>query len=299
MPGKNSFTNSPSYSYGGPMDHEIAEYMRSIGHYELLTREEEAELLRQAKSEDKEMKAYAIDELVKHNQGLVIKIANKYKGKGVPLIDLVIEGNIGLMTAIEKFDISRNHKLSTYASWWIREKITRCISNESRLIRIPVYKCEKSTKIRSTYMEYVNSTGYEPTNEEIAEITGIKTEEVKELFALAVMDPTSLDATQAHDDTRTVADGLPGVEPDMIDDISHQMLIESVWDALEQLPEDQAFIIKNKYNLVENPVPKSEVQDILQITDKQYSALTRKAIEELGRMLCGDTRHLLYDVFGQ
>lgn len=286
---------SPFYT---ATDNEIAQYIKSVGHHAVLPRAEERMLLEKARFGSEEEKTAAIDKLVRHNQGLIIKIATKYKGKGVPLVDLVVEGNIGLMTAINKFDLDQDVKLSTYASWWIREKIGRCIQNEGRAIRLPVYQCEKTTKLRGAYMEYLNANGIPPTNEDLADITEIPLEDIEELFNYSILDPISLDTTTTSDDNRTVGDTLVCDEINPIDEISRQSLIKEVWAAINKLTEEEQFIIKNKFGLIEDAHTRSEVAEILNINEKTYRSLARRAVNKLAKELDGYARSVLNDLHG-
>lgn len=279
-------------------DNEMAYYIKSVGKHSVLTRSEEYELLVAVQKGSEEAKAAAMEILVTHNQGLIIKIAKKYKDKGVPLVDLVVEGNIGLITAIRKFDLTQDNKLSTYAAWWIREKITRCISNESRAIRLPVYKCEKSSKIRSGYMEFMTKNGYPPTNEELSEATGVSLKEIDNLFGLSILDPISLDSSTATDDLRTVGETLVSNEANPIDDISRQTIVKNVWEALGKLTEEEQFIIKNKFGLVDKVFEKDEVIKTLGIDEKKLRSMTRKAMNKLACELEGPTHHIVCELHG-
>lgn len=279
-------------------DNEITQYIKSVGYHDVLPKEEERRLLELVKSGTEEEKTEAMDTLVRHNQGLIIKIATKYKGRGVPLVDMVVEGNIGLVTAINKFDLTRDVKLSTYAGWWIREKITRCIHNEGRPIRMPVYQCEKITRLRMAYMEYLNSTGIPPTNDELAEITDIPLEDIEELFNYALLDPVSLDTTTTADDNRTIGETLVCDEVNPIDEMSRKRLISDVWNAIGKLTEEEQFIIKNKFGLIDDAHSRSEVAEILNITEKKYRSMARHAVNELIKNLDGYTRTVLNDLHG-
>ena len=150
-------------SYDG--DTAIKLYLREIGQVKLLTPEEEVELAARIKKGDKK----AREQMIKANLRLVVKIAHDYEGFGLPLLDLISEGNIGLMKAVERFDPAKGGKLSTYGSWWIKQSIKRALANQSKTIRLPVHLVDKISKMRRTAMRLQEEFGREPTDEELAE----------------------------------------------------------------------------------------------------------------------------------
>ena len=154
-------------SYDG--DTAIKLYLREIGQVKLLTPQEEIELAARIKKGDKK----AREQMIKANLRLVVKIARDYEGIGLPLLDLISEGNIGLMKAVERFDPSKGGKLSTYGSWWIKQSIKRALANQSKTIRLPVHLVDKISKMRRTAMRLQEELGREPTDEELGEELGI------------------------------------------------------------------------------------------------------------------------------
>ncbi len=159
----------------GPVEDILQLYFRDLQEYEPLSREEEAELLRRAKAGDRE----AIEKLVKHNLRFVVRIAKQYDGLGVPLLDLIDEGNLGLMRAIERFDPSKGVRFLTYAIWWIRQAILRAIQSQSRNVPIPREKRDLRRSIEEVLKERLHDTGEEPSVEEIARVLQIPREEVE------------------------------------------------------------------------------------------------------------------------
>lgn len=186
-------------SYDG--DTAIKLYLREIGQVKLLTPQEEIELAARIKKGDKK----AREQMIKANLRLVVKIAHDYEGLGLPLLDLINEGNIGLMKAVERFDPSKGGKLSTYGAWWIKQSIKRALANQSKTIRLPVHLVDKISKMRRTAMRLQEEFGREPTDEELAEELGITASRVAQLRTAAIR-PASLDAPIGDDDSNNFAE---------------------------------------------------------------------------------------------
>ena len=180
-------------SYDG--DTAIKLYLREIGLVKLLTPQEEIELAARIKKGDKK----AREHMIKANLRLVVKIAHDYDGLGLPLLDLINEGNIGLMKAVERFDPSKGGKLSTYGSWWIKQSIKRALANQSKTIRLPVHLVDKISKMRRVAMKLQELFGREPTDEELAEEMGMTASRVAQMRTAAIR-PASLDAPIGDDD---------------------------------------------------------------------------------------------------
>jgi len=176
-------------------------YMREIGQVALLTPKEEIALAKRIKRGD----AAAREHMIKANLRLVVKIARDYENYGLPLLDLISEGNIGLMKAVERFDPNKGAKLSTYAAWWIKQAIKRALADQGKTIRLPVHVVDKLFHIRKAETKLVELLGREPTDLEIAEETGLRADQVRD-YRKASVAPTSLDAKLGDDDTNRVAD---------------------------------------------------------------------------------------------
>jgi len=176
-------------------------YVREIGDTKLLTPKEEIALAKRIQKGD----AKAREHMIKANLRLVVKIARDYEGYGLPLLDLINEGNIGLMRAVEKFDPKKGAKLSTYAAWWIKQSIRRALSDQSKTIRIPVHATDKLLHIRRTAVKLEEELGREPTAEEIGVELDIPAKQVRELQTAAIR-PASLDAPLGDDETSRIAD---------------------------------------------------------------------------------------------
>lgn len=186
-------------SYDG--DTAIKLYLREIGQVKLLTPQEEIELAAKIKKGDKK----AREQMIKANLRLVVKIARDYEGIGLPLLDLISEGNIGLMKAVERFDPSKGGKLSTYGSWWIKQSIKRALANQSKTIRLPVHLVDKISKMRRIGMRLQEELGREPTDDELGEELGMPTSRVTQM-RLAAIRPASLDAPIGDEDSNNFAE---------------------------------------------------------------------------------------------
>ena len=186
-------------SYDG--DTAIKLYLREIGQVKLLTPQEEIELAARIKKGDKK----AREQMIKANLRLVVKIARDYEGIGLPLLDLISEGNIGLMKAVERFDPAKGGKLSTYGSWWIKQSIKRALANQSKTIRLPVHLVDKISKMRRTAMRLQEELGREPTDDELAQELGTTASRVSQMRMAAVR-PASLDAPIGDEDSNNFAE---------------------------------------------------------------------------------------------
>ena len=176
-------------------------YLREIGQVKLLTPEQEIELAARIKKGDKR----ARELMIKANLRLVVKIARDYEGIGLPLLDLISEGNIGLMKAVERFDPAKGGKLSTYGSWWIKQSIKRALANQSKTIRLPVHLVDKISKMRRAAMKLQEILGREPTDEELADDIGISPQRVAQLRTAAIR-PASLDAPIGDEESNNYAE---------------------------------------------------------------------------------------------
>jgi RNA polymerase primary sigma factor len=226
-------------------------FLNEAGRYQLLTASEEVELAKAIESGDKRAK----DRMVNSNLRLVVSIAKKYQGHGLPLIDLIQEGIIGLIRAVEKFDWRRGYKFSTYATWWIRQAVQRGVANKSRTIRIPVHIIEREQKMVRAERELAMELDRQPTDEEIADKTKLALKHVKEVRS-AARTVASLDKPVADGDTAfgdLVAQDSGNVEEEVVlalgDDALHR--------AIEALPEREQLVIKLRYGLDGDQDPKS------------------------------------------
>ncbi len=185
-----------SYMAAEDSDTGIKIYLREIGQIPLLTPQQEIELAAKIKKGDREARAL----MIRSNLRLVVKIAHDYANLGLPLLDLISEGNIGLMKAVERFDPAKGGKLSTYAAWWIKQSIKRALANQSKTIRLPVHLVDKISKMRRVSLQMSEELGREPTDEELGDEIGIASGKVSQLKTVSIR-PASLDAPISDDDS--------------------------------------------------------------------------------------------------
>ena len=220
-------------------------YLREIGKTPLLTPQEEIKLAARIKRGDKEARAH----MIKANLRLVVKIAHDYGNLGLPLLDLVSEGNIGLMKAVERFDPAKGGKLSTYAAWWIKQSIKRALANQSKTIRLPVHLVDKIAKVKRLAMAMSEELGREPTDDELAAEIGISAAKLSQLRTVSIR-PASLDAP-INDDDGTEFGELVGDDSavDPAENLSDKDLQEEVADLLGVLDARERKIINSRFGL--------------------------------------------------
>lgn len=220
-------------------------YLQEIGQVDLLTPEQEVELAKRIKAGDKE----ARELMIKANLRLVVKIARDYENYGLPLLDLISEGNIGLMKAVERFDPSKGGKLSTYASWWIKQAIKRALANQSKTIRLPVHLVDKIAKMRRAAIKLQEILGREPTDEELAEELKIPVSRVTQMRTVSIR-PTSLDAPIGDDDSNNfseiIADESATTPYQQLED---QTFTSMLSELIKELDEREATILKYRFGL--------------------------------------------------
>ncbi|MGA3181986.1 MAG: sigma-70 family RNA polymerase sigma factor [Verrucomicrobiota bacterium] len=230
-----------------PYDGETAIklYLREIGQVKLLTPKEEIELAARIKKGDKK----AREQMIKANLRLVVKIAHDYESFGLPLLDLISEGNIGLMKAVERFDPAKGGKLSTYGSWWIKQSIKRALANQSKTIRLPVHLVDKISRMRRMAMKLQEIFGREPTDEELADEMGMSVARVAQMRTAAIR-PASLDAPIGDDDTNSFAEL---VQDDNASTPYHQLDQKSALGMLQEmvktLDERESTILRYRFGL--------------------------------------------------
>lgn len=254
-------------------------YLKEIGRIPLLTREEEIRLAQQVEAGDKVAKQKLIDA----NLRLVVSIAKKYIGRGMTFLDLIQEGNKGLIRAVEKFDWTKGFKFSTYATWWIRQAITRSIADQARTIRIPVHMVETINKLMRTARRLMQELGREPTPEEIGEAMEMEPEKVKEIFKIS-QNTTSLEAPVGDgEDDSTLGDFIADdsqVSP--YEATSHQMLRENVEEVLEALSDREAKVLKMRFGLSGNRMMTlEEVGKQFGVTRERIRQIEAKALRKL------------------
>lgn len=229
-------------------DDSVRMYLREIGDVPLLTQEEELELAKRAVKGDKKAK----DKLAESNMRLVVSIAKRYSGRGLDFLDLIQEGNTGLLRAVEKFDPEKGFKFSTYATWWIRQAITRAIADQARTIRIPVHMVETINKVMRTTRKLTQDLNREPTNAEVAEAMGMDVDKIEYVMRIK-QDIASLDASvgrDGDDDESVLGDFIEDSERDSPEEATaNQILKEQIAEILTTLSEREQKIIRLRFGI--------------------------------------------------
>jgi RNA polymerase primary sigma factor len=226
-------------------DTAIRLYLREIGLVKLLTPQEEIVLAARIKKGDKK----AREHMIKANLRLVVKIARDYEGIGLPLLDLISEGNIGLMKAVERFDPKKGGKLSTYGSWWIKQSIKRALANQSKTIRLPVHLVDKISKMRRIAMRLQEEFGREPTDEEIGEQLGITGSRVSQMRMAAVR-PASLDAPIGDDDSNNFGEVVEDENADTpYEQLEEKTVTGMLQEMVKTLDPREATILRFRFGL--------------------------------------------------
>ena len=254
----------------------ISLYLNDIQKYELLTKEEEYELLRKIR-EDKDEDARHL--LILSNLRLVISVAKKSMGNGLLLIDLISEGNIGLIKAINKFDYEKGHRFSTYAVWWIKQSIKKAVINKGRDIRIPTYKYEQLSKVNRTIMEYISEFGETPTTKYIADKTELKESKVV-LLLNEFQDILSLNETIGDN---IFLEDVIGASDNIEEKIIKEDQLAEMRDLLDNILSDrEKEILELRYGLYDNKIHTlKEIGDMLSITRERVRQIEKKAITKL------------------
>ncbi|MBQ0065265.1 MAG: sigma-70 family RNA polymerase sigma factor [Firmicutes bacterium] len=260
------------------VEDEVYQYFESIGDYPLLSAEEEYQIAQRAKAGDQEAKNI----LITSNLRLVISIAKQYKGDGLSLMDRIQEGNIGLMTAVEKFDPNLGNRFSTYATWWIRQKITRSIQETGKTIRIPVHVSEKLTKIREFKKEYAQKNHMEPSVQEIAEYMEMDVVKLQKLL-INTMDTISFETPFKDDKENVIGDYLYDESADTPDTtLSKSLLIEDIDSLLEGLSAREREILECRFGLHGQKIcTLEEVGNRFHITRERIRQIEKNAIQKL------------------
>src|SRR6202167_5052126 len=226
-------------------DTAIKLYLREIGQVKLLTPQEEIELAAKIKKGDKK----AREQMIKANLRLVVKIARDYEGIGLPLLDLISEGNIGLMKAVERFDPKKGGKLSTYGSWWIKQAIKRALANQSKTIRLPVHLVDKISKMRRVGMKLQEELGREPTDDELADELGMTAMRVRQM-RLAAIRPASLDAPIGDEESNNFADVVEDENATSpYENLEDKTVTGMLQDMVKHLDDREATILRYRFGL--------------------------------------------------
>ncbi len=263
---------------GVSVDDPVRMYLKEIGRIPLLSFEEELELAKRILEDDEEAK----QKLAESNLRLVVSIAKKYVGRGMLFLDLIQEGNMGLIKAVEKFDYKKGFKFSTYATWWIRQAITRAIADQARTIRIPVHMVETINKLIRISRHLLQLLGREPTPEEIAEEMEIPVEKVMEIQKIA-QDPVSLETPIGEEDDSHLGDFIPDDEsPAPQDSAAYTLLKEQLEEVMQTLTPREAKVLKLRFGLEDGKARTlEEVGREFQVTRERIRQIEAKALRKL------------------
>lgn len=257
-------------------------YLKEIGTVPLLTAEEEIELAKMKAEGDEKQRTRAKERLVEANLRLVVSIAKRYTGRGMSFLDLVQEGNLGLIKGVEKFDYTKGYKLSTYATWWIRQSVTRALADQARTIRVPVHMVETINKMSKMQRKLTLEYGYEPSTAELAKALDMTEEKVMEIMQIA-REPASLETPIGEEDDSNlgdfVADGN-AVTPE--GNVESVMLREHIQTLLEDLKERERQVIVLRFGLEDgHPRTLEEVGKEFNVTRERIRQIEAKALRKL------------------
>lgn len=263
---------------GVSTDDPVKVYLKEIGRVPLLSPEEEIELSIKIAEGDE----YAKKRLSEANLRLVVSIAKRYVGRGMQFLDLIQEGNLGLIKAVEKFDYTKGFKFSTYATWWIRQAITRAIADQARTIRIPVHMVETINKVKKVSSQLLHKNGHEPTAEEIAVELDMPAEKVREIMRVA-QEPVSLETPIGEEEDSHLGDFIPDDEaPAPADAASRMLLREQLRDVLGTLTKREARVLSLRFGLEDGrPRTLEEVGKEFDVTRERIRQIEAKALRKL------------------
>ena len=263
---------------GVAIDDPVKVYLKEIGRVPLLTSEEEVRLAIAIKDGNEAAKK----RLSEANLRLVVSIAKRYLGRGMQFLDLIQEGNLGLIKAVEKFDYTKGFKFSTYATWWIRQAITRAIADQARTIRIPVHMVETINKVKKVSSQLLHTTGHEPTADEISEELDMPVDKVREIMRVA-QEPVSLETPIGEEEDSHLGDFIPDDEaPAPADAASHTLLRETLGDVLDSLTPREEKVLRLRFGLEDGRSRTlEEVGKEFNVTRERIRQIEAKALRKL------------------
>jgi RNA polymerase primary sigma factor len=262
----------------GTVSDPVRMYLKEIGRIPLLTFDQEISLAKRVEKADEEAKSI----LVNSNLRLVVSIAKKYVGRGLTLLDLIQEGNQGLIRAVEKYDWRRGYKFSTYATWWIRQSITRAIADQARTIRIPVHMVENINRFLRSSRKLMQELGREPTPEEVAKVLGIDPEKALEIIKIS-QEPASLESPVGDEEDSRLGDFIhDSTAPTLFDTASRELLKEQVEQVLSTLSDREKRVLEERFGLKDGrPKTLEEVGKMFAVTRERIRQIEAKALRKL------------------
>ena len=267
-----------SFTERGNAEDPVRMYLKEIGRIPLLSSEEEIELAKRMEEGDEEAKK----KLSEANLRLTVSIAKRYSGRGMQFLDLIQEGNLGLIKAVEKFDYRKVYKFSTYATWWIRQSITRAIADQARTIRIPVHMVETMNRVNRTSRRLLQEYGREPTPEEIAEAMNLPVERVLEISKIS-QEPVSLETPIGEEEDSHLGDFIQDEHiPVPADEAAHTLLREQLEKVMDTLSEREQKVLALRFGLEDGkPHTLEEVGREFQVTRERIRQIEAKALRKL------------------
>ena len=267
-----------SFTERGNAEDPVRMYLKEIGRIPLLSSEEEIELAKRMEEGDEEAKK----KLSEANLRLTVSIAKRYSGRGMQFLDLIQEGNLGLIKAVEKFDYRKGYKFSTYATWWIRQSITRAIADQARTIRIPVHMVETMNRVNRTSRRLLQEYGREPTLEEIAEAMNLPVERVLEISKIS-QEPVSLETPIGEEEDSHLGDFIQDEHiPVPADEAAHTLLREQLEKVMDTLSEREQKVLALRFGLEDGkPHTLEEVGREFQVTRERIRQIEAKALRKL------------------
>ncbi len=263
---------------GVSIDDPVRMYLKEIGKVPLLTAEEEIDIAKRMEEGDEEAKA----KLTEANLRLVVSIAKRYVGRGMLFLDLIQEGNLGLIKAVDKFDYRKGYKFSTYATWWIRQAITRAIADQARTIRIPVHMVETINKLIRVSRQLLQEYGREPTPDEIAHVMNISESKVREIIKIA-QEPVSLETPIGEEEDSHLGDFIPDEDaPAPADAASFTLMKEQLMDVLDSLTPREEKVLRLRFGLDDgHQRTLEEVGRVFKVTRERIRQIEAKALRKL------------------
>ena len=261
----------------------VKTYLKEIGKYPLLTREEELALGEIMTGGEPREAENARNKLIESNLRLVVSVAKKYSGRGLGFLDLVQEGNTGLIKASERYDPSKGFKFSTYSTWWIKQAMTRAIADKSRTIRVPVHIYESMNRVRSAENRLLSENGTPPTASELAEFLGMRVEEVREVRRIIAQEPFSLETPIGDEEESRLGDFIPDTESETPEEAAEQTAIREQLDrVLLTLSDREAMVVRLRYGLYDGKIwTLEQVGERFGITRERVRQIEAKAIRRL------------------